>query len=108
MNVIEIGGEYFSSLAHAQSGVVCLFPVDGEGSIEQIAEKYGDDEDALMQSAKYVLIAQDGRYYALEDSGHRCFIGGPEGIQRVREGAKYIAPNGDDLVATVDGWKPVE
>lgn len=84
----------------------CLFPTEGEGSMADLTEKYGDDLDALMQSATYYLVAEDGRYFALERDG-QCFMGSSEGIFPVATGTRYEDPNGDDLVATADGWKPV-
>lgn len=102
---IEIDRIYdvIDDVAHCD---MCLFPAEGDGSIEDLTEKCGDDLDALMQSAAYYLIAEDGRYFALERDG-QCFIGSSDGVYLVHDGDRYEDPNGDDLVATADGWKPV-
>lgn len=90
-----------------QTCIPCLFPAEGEESLADLTEKCGDDLDAIMQSATYYLIAEDGRYFALESWGRFCFIGSSDGVHLMREGDRYEDPNGDDLVATANGWKPV-
>ena len=102
---IEIDAIY--DVIDAANGDTCLFPSEGEGSIEDITEFFGDDIDVITQSAAYFLIAEDGRFFALERDG-QCFIGSSEGIYPVSIGTRYEDPNREDLIATDDGWKSVE
>jgi hypothetical protein len=50
----EIDGQYWQVITDA-SGTDCLFPTDGPGSIEDIISRFGDDLDAVCQSAARYL-----------------------------------------------------
>ena len=89
-------------------GTTCLFPTEGEGSIENIIAEYGDDIDAITQSATWFLVAEDGNTFCLEDADSRPFIGSAAGIFPMRTGDLWQGPNGDNLVATTDGWEDAE
>lgn len=64
--------------------------------------------DAITQSAKFYVVASDGDSYALQDGAYRPYIASATKIAPVRTGELFESPHGDDdLIATVDGWKPV-
>ena len=90
-------------------GVSCLFPQKGDASIAAIAAEYGDDLDVVCQSATWFLRhSGDGKYFPLENADRKPFIGSQYGIFQVRTGYLFEDPNGDALIATPEGWKPVE
>lgn len=90
-------------------GVMCLFPTDGEGSIDDVIAKYGDDMAVILSSATWFLSQSgDGSTFPLEDANGRPFLGSKLGINPMRSGDRWEDPNGDDLIATADGWVPAE
>lgn len=56
---IEVNGETFAVIVDEKSGVDCLFPIEGEGSIESIIENFGDDLDAVLQSASSYISHEE-------------------------------------------------
>ena len=89
---IVINGQVFNGINDPQSGVDALFPESGEKSLEAVIAEYGDDLDAVMQSATFyrVAIGRNG-YAVMEDADQQPFILSPEGEARPanhdREGA---------------------
>jgi hypothetical protein len=51
LEIIEFDGDLWHRITDPSSGVDCLYPTDGPGSIDDVIAKYGDDLDAVMQSA---------------------------------------------------------
>lgn len=48
---VEVNGETFAVIEDPKSGVDCLFPIDGECSLDAIIAEFGDDLDVVLQSA---------------------------------------------------------
>ena len=50
----EIDGQYWQVIT-AADGTDCLFPTDGAGSVEDAIARFGDDLEAVCQSAARYL-----------------------------------------------------
>ena len=105
---IIIEGKMYDGLNDPHSSVDALFPCEGDGSIADIVYRYGNDGDAIMQSACYYRIAV-GRcgFSAIEDCRGMPFILSSDGeLKAAYDGEKFFLDSGDEnvLYATRFGW----
>ena len=102
---IIIEGKMYDGLNDPHSSVDALFPCEGDGSIADIVYRYGNDGDAIMQSASYYRIAVADGFAAIEDRFNAPFILSPDGkIKAAHDGEKFLL-DGGSLYATRFGWE---
>ncbi len=104
---ILIEGNMYDGLNDPHSSVDALFPCEGDGSIADIVYRYGNDGDAIMQSASYYRIAVADGFAAIEDCCGMPFILSSDGeLKAAYDGEKFFMDSSDEnvLYATRFGW----
>ena len=111
---IIMDGVAYDAITHEQSGIDCLFPSEGKGSLCYIMDRFGGYEasalDAMLQSSAHYRIAVGRDGYAAIERGNDGFpfVLNPAGeMQKAYDGQRFFLSLDDDdvLYATCYGWK---
>jgi hypothetical protein len=108
---LEIGGQTWAVIDDEKYCLTALYPLeagDHGPSFDELAERYGDDIVALLQSAAFYVIGPDdgAGNWMLESTGHVPWLATAAGqIERAPDGAVFEPDDGSHYVASSGSWR---